>query len=146
VKSVYEVNVAGAAPAGACTRGNPRGSPFANPGHGKTLLASYLVGSRGTDRHAILLGGMVTFTHTASVIAMGLLALLAGQLIVPSLLLPTLELGSGLLVILLGTRLARDRSQSLRNELDGLLTRYFTTGPQGYTQAWNSHEWDTADS
>src|SRR3712207_9133421 len=84
------------------------------PGHGKTLLASYLVGSRGTVRHAVFLGGTVTFAHTASVIATGLLALLAGHLIVPDLLVPTLELGSGLLVVLLGARLIRLRWRSLR--------------------------------
>ena len=39
------------------------------PGHGKTLVAAYLVGSRGTVRHATALGAIVTFTHTASVIA-----------------------------------------------------------------------------
>jgi hypothetical protein len=36
------------------------------PGHGKTLVAAYLVGSRGTVGHAMALGGIVTFTHTAS--------------------------------------------------------------------------------
>src|SRR6266705_3571254 len=35
-----------------------------SPGHGKTLVAAYLVGNRGTARHAIFLGGIVTFTHT----------------------------------------------------------------------------------
>jgi nickel/cobalt transporter (NicO) family protein len=85
------------------------------PGHGKTLLASYLVGSRGTARHALFLGGIVTFAHTASVIAMGLLALLAGHLIVPELLVPTLELSSGLLVLALGARLVRTRSRALRH-------------------------------
>jgi len=47
------------------------------PGHGKTLIAAYLIGSRGTVKHAAALGGIVTFTHTASVIGVGLLALLA---------------------------------------------------------------------
>jgi hypothetical protein len=47
------------------------------PGHGKTLVAAYLVGSRGTVGHAVALGAIVTFTHTASVIVIGLLALFA---------------------------------------------------------------------
>ena len=55
------------------------------PGHGKALVAAYLIGNRGTVRHAAVLGGIVTLTHTASVIAVGLLALLAGRY-VPSLL------------------------------------------------------------
>ncbi len=79
------------------------------PGHGKTLVAAYLIGSRGTVRHAAALGGIVTFTHTASVIAVGLLALLAGQYILPDVLVPALEVGAGLLVVALGARLVRAR-------------------------------------
>jgi ABC-type nickel/cobalt efflux system permease component RcnA len=75
------------------------------PGHGKTLVAAYLIGSRGTTGHAIALGGIVTFTHTASVIAIGLLALLASQFIVPNVLVPSLEILSGLLVVGMGFRL-----------------------------------------
>jgi nickel/cobalt transporter (NicO) family protein len=79
------------------------------PGHGKTLVAAYLIGSRGTVGHAAALGGIVTLTHTASVIAVGLLALLAGQYILPDVLVPALEVGAGLLVVALGTRLVRAR-------------------------------------
>jgi ABC-type nickel/cobalt efflux system permease component RcnA len=79
------------------------------PGHGKTLVAAYLIGSRGTVRHAAALGGIVTLTHTASVIAVGLLALLAGQYILPDVLVPALEVGAGLLVVALGARLLRVR-------------------------------------
>jgi len=85
------------------------------PGHGKTLLAAYLVGNRGTVRHAVFLGGSLTFTHTASVLATGVLVLLAGQLIVPQLLVPALELTSGLLVVALGVRLLPARWRSLRS-------------------------------
>jgi ABC-type nickel/cobalt efflux system permease component RcnA len=35
-----------------------------SPGHGKTIVAAYLVGTRGTPMHAVLVGGVVTFTHT----------------------------------------------------------------------------------
>ena len=75
------------------------------PGHGKTLVAAYLIGSRGTVRHAAAFGGIVTLTHTASVIAVGLLALLAGQYILPDVLVPALEVCAGLLVVALGARL-----------------------------------------
>ncbi len=40
-----------------------------SPGHGKTIVAAYLVGSRGTPRHAMLLGIVVTITHVAAVFA-----------------------------------------------------------------------------
>lgn len=79
------------------------------PGHGKTLVAAYLIGSRGTVKHAVFLGGIVTFTHTASVIVIGLLALLASQFIVPNVLVPALEIASGLLVVALGLQLIRAR-------------------------------------
>lgn len=79
------------------------------PGHGKTLIAAYLIGSRGTVGHAAALGGIVTLTHTASVIAVGLLALLAGQYILPDVLVPALEVCAGLLVVALGARLVRAR-------------------------------------
>src|ERR1035441_6713306 len=53
------------------------------PGHGKTIVAAYLVGSRGTLKHAAFLGAMVTFTHTVSVFALGLVTLFLFRYIVP---------------------------------------------------------------
>ena len=79
------------------------------PGHAKTLMAAYLVGSGGTVRDAAKLGAVVTVTHTASVIIIGLVALLASQFLVPGVLVPVLEAGSGLLVLALGVRLLRLR-------------------------------------
>jgi len=79
------------------------------PGHGKTLLAAYLLGSRGTAKHAAVLGGIVTVADTASVIAIGLLALVASQLILPSVLVPALETCAGLLVVTMGIRLVGSR-------------------------------------
>jgi nickel/cobalt transporter (NicO) family protein len=84
------------------------------PGHGKTLVAAYLVGSRGTVRHAVALGGIVTFTHTASVVVIGLLALFASQFIVPNVLVPMLQVLSGVLVVWMGTRLAWQRWSAVR--------------------------------
>ena len=46
-----------------------------SPGHGKTIVGAYLVGSRGTPRHAAFLGLTVTITHTAGVIALGLITI-----------------------------------------------------------------------
>jgi ABC-type nickel/cobalt efflux system permease component RcnA len=84
------------------------------PGHGKTLVAAYLIGSRGTVGHAAALGGIVTITHTASVIAVGPLALLAGQYMLPNVLVPALEVCAGLLVVALGARLVRARWRRMR--------------------------------
>lgn len=73
-----------------------------SPGHGKTVVGSYLVGSRGTPRHAIFLGLTVTVTHTAGVIALGLLTLFASRYILPEMLFPWLSVGSGALVVAMG--------------------------------------------
>jgi nickel/cobalt transporter (NicO) family protein len=72
------------------------------PGHGKTVVGAYLVGSRGTPLHALLLGGTVTATHTAGVYALGLVTLFLSQYIVPERLYPILEIVSGLLVVGIG--------------------------------------------
>ncbi|CAG1008211.1 Nickel/cobalt efflux system RcnA [Anaerolineales bacterium] len=72
------------------------------PGHGKTIVAAYLVGSKGTARHAIALGSIVTLTHTGSVFALGLLTLTASRYFFSGSLLPYLELLSGVLIVLLG--------------------------------------------
>lgn len=77
------------------------------PGHGKTLLAAYLVGDRGTPRQAVALGTAVTVTHTASVIGIGTAVLIAGRYVVPGVLVPALEAASGVLVVVLGARLLR---------------------------------------
>ncbi len=72
------------------------------PGHGKTIVAAYLVGSRGTTRHAMLLGIIVTMAHTASVFALGGVTLYAARYILPEQLYPWLGLLSGLTIAALG--------------------------------------------
>jgi nickel/cobalt transporter (NicO) family protein len=75
------------------------------PGHGKALVGAYLVGSHGRTRDAMLLGSVVTLTHTGSVLLLGLVTLLASHYILPSLIVPWLELISGVLVVLFGVNL-----------------------------------------
>jgi nickel/cobalt exporter len=72
------------------------------PGHGKTVVAAYLVGSRGTARHALILGLIVTASHTAGVYLLGAVTFYASQHIVPEKLYPWLSLGSGLTIAVLG--------------------------------------------
>ena len=80
-----------------------------SPGHGKAMVAAYLVGSRGTPRHALLLGITVTVTHTAGVFALGLVTLALSAFIVPEQLYPWLNLGSALLVVGVGVSVLRAR-------------------------------------
>ena len=80
-----------------------------SPGHGKTIVTAYLVGQRGTPRHAALLGLIVTVTHTIGVFALGLVTLALSQFIVPDQLYPWLNLVSGLLVVGIGAAVLRAR-------------------------------------
>ena len=77
------------------------------PGHGKTIVGAYLVGSRGTARHALFLGLTTTITHTAGVFALGLLVLFASEFILPEKLYPWLGVLSGLLVVFIGLSIFR---------------------------------------
>jgi nickel/cobalt exporter len=73
-----------------------------SPGHGKAIVTAYLVGQRGTPRHAAALGLIVTATHTVGVFALGFVTLALSQFIVPEQLYPWIGLASGLLVIGVG--------------------------------------------
>lgn len=75
------------------------------PGHGKTIVAAYLVGSRGTARHAAMLGTIVTVSHTAGVFALGAITLYASRYIVPEQLYPWLGVVSGITIAGLGAYL-----------------------------------------
>jgi nickel/cobalt transporter (NicO) family protein len=82
------------------------------PGHGKAMVAAYLVGTKGTPRHAFLLGGTVTVAHTSGVFALGFVTLGLSAFIVPEQLYPWLTLASGLLVVLVGASVLRQRLRS----------------------------------
>ena len=86
-----------------------------SPGHGKTMVAAYLVGSRGTPRHAFLLGVVVTITHTFGVFALGFALLFASRYILPERLFPVLSALSGLLIFGVGLWLFMSRWQGLQN-------------------------------
>jgi ABC-type nickel/cobalt efflux system permease component RcnA len=75
------------------------------PGHGKTVVAAYLVGSRGTAGHAFLLGLVVTASHTVGVYLLGAVTLYASRYVVPERLYPWLGALSGILIAVLGVSL-----------------------------------------
>ena len=85
-----------------------------SPGHGKTIVSAYLVGSRGTPWHAALLGLITTATHTAGVFALGGITLLLSQWIVPDRLYPWLDLSAGLLVVGVGAAVLAARTRHAR--------------------------------
>ena len=87
-----------------------------SPGHGKAMVAAYLVGARGTSRHALALGAVVTVTHTIGVFALGLVTLLLAQYILPEDLYPWLTLASGLMVVAIGGAVLRSRVLVVRRQ------------------------------
>ena len=79
------------------------------PGHGKTLMAAYMVGSSSKVRHAVSVGSAVAIMHTASVLGLGLLVLTLEQTFRPEALYPWLGLLSGLVALGLGAYLLISR-------------------------------------
>ena len=88
-----------------------------SPGHGKTVVAAYLVGSRGTWKHALFLAAVVTVTHTSSVYALGFTALYLSEYVLAENLYPWLGVASGVLVLALGATLLASRLRA--SELPG---------------------------
>jgi ABC-type nickel/cobalt efflux system permease component RcnA len=85
-----------------------------SPGHGKSMVAGYLAGSRGRPRHAVALGLTVTATHTAAVFALGLVTLAASQYVLPEDIYPWLGVASGLMVVAIGVAVMRSRYRRWR--------------------------------
>ena len=81
----------------------------ASPGHGKTMVAAYLIGEQGTPRHAVILGLIVTLTHTSAAFAVALLL----KFVLPASAAPTVQsvlgVGGGALVAFIGLWLLMQR-------------------------------------
>ena len=90
-----------------------------SPGHGKAIVTAYLVGQRGTPKHAAALGLIVTATHTVGVFALGFVTLALSQFIVPEQLYPWIGLASGLLVIGVGASVLLARVRHRRAHAHG---------------------------
>lgn len=85
-----------------------------SPGHGKAVVGAYLIGSRGTPKHAMFLGLTVTATHTAGIFALGFVALALSHVILPETVFPYLSLLSGVLVIMIGLSIGYRRYRAYR--------------------------------
>lgn len=103
-----------------------------SPGHGKTVVAAYLVGTRGSAWHALLLGLTVTFTHTVGVFLLGLVVLSLQQYIVPETLYPWLGFFSGVLIMIVGLTLFVQRFRHWRSS-------YATVANVTHTHGGSTH-------
>jgi len=107
------------------------------PGHGKTIVAAYLVGTRGRVRDAFVLGIIVTFTHTFSVIVLAVIALFASHHILADQLVPVLTGFSGLLICLIGIYLFQLR---LKNFIRRAPHHHdFSHDPPNPDHRWDHH-------
>jgi nickel/cobalt exporter len=93
------------------------------PGHGKTVMAAYLVGQNGSLRQALGIGASVTLTHTAGVLVLGLL-LSASTVATPERLYPWLGAISGMMLASIGM---------------ALLLRAWRMRRLGLAGIWHSH-------
>ena len=84
------------------------------PGHGKTVVGAYLIGSRGRVSDAVALGLIVTLTHSGSVILLGVLSTLAAAIFVPETVQKVLEVVSGFLVVGVGAWMLAVRVRQAR--------------------------------
>ncbi|MDQ1471529.1 MAG: nickel/cobalt transporter (NicO) family protein [Bryobacterales bacterium] len=95
------------------------------PGHGKTMVAAYLVGERGTAKHAVILGGMVTFTHTISVFILGIATMFLSRYIMAERISKVLGVISGLTIVWIGAM---------------MLWRRYRTLSHGHSHSHNHHD------
>ena len=95
------------------------------PGHGKTLMAAYLVGTRGTPRHAVGLGLAVSVSHTLGILALAALVLAAETRLPPDMVVRIAPLVAAVSILVVGgwmlfteARRAIAARRSRRQELD----------------------------
>jgi nickel/cobalt transporter (NicO) family protein len=72
------------------------------PGHGKTLMAAYLVGSRGTALHAVGLGLSVTLSHTVGILALAAIIIGAQGVLAPDVVVRTAPVVAAISIVLIG--------------------------------------------
>jgi ABC-type nickel/cobalt efflux system permease component RcnA len=85
-----------------------------SPGHGKTIMAAYLVGGRGSSRQAVGLGLAVATSHTLGVLALAGVTLAASSVLPPERMYPILGVVSGALVVAIGAALLWSRLRVIR--------------------------------
>jgi ABC-type nickel/cobalt efflux system permease component RcnA len=90
-----------------------------SPGHGKALVGAYLVATRGRPIDAVVLGLLVTCSHVASVILLGVVSLAASRYFVPEQVFPYLEMASALLIVGLGIWMLATRWAHARAHVHG---------------------------
>jgi ABC-type nickel/cobalt efflux system permease component RcnA len=73
------------------------------PGHGKTLMAAYLVGTRGTPVHAVGLGLSVSISHTIGILALASLVIGAQRIVDPDLIVRAAPVVAAIGIVAIGS-------------------------------------------
>jgi ABC-type nickel/cobalt efflux system permease component RcnA len=90
------------------------------PGHGKTVMAAYLIGTRGRPLDAVALGVIVSVMHTTSVLVLGAVLYQLDERFALDEIYPVLTLASGVGVLAVGAWLAMTRAKSLARWRPGI--------------------------
>lgn len=81
------------------------------PGHGKTVVSAYMVGTGGTVKDAVTLGISVTVMHLSSVVALGIFLALTSRYVIPPGIKSTMGALSGLIIVCIGLHMTYRRWQ-----------------------------------
>jgi nickel/cobalt exporter len=111
------------------------------PGHGKTVVGAYLIGSKGRVSDAVLLGLVVTLTHSGSVILLGVLSTVAAAIFLPETVQKVLGVVSGLLVVGVGGWMLAVRLRQARDSSAGHSHEHVETTSHAHN---HSHPHDPA--
>jgi ABC-type nickel/cobalt efflux system permease component RcnA len=112
-----------------------------SPGHGKTIVGAYLVGSHATPKHALFLGLTTTIAHTTGVFALGAIALFASQYILPDQLYPWLSVLSGLMVVAIGLNLFINRLRTHQSGKSAAAHQHLSfSASQSHSHSHHSHD------
>ncbi|HEY7702789.1 MAG TPA: hypothetical protein VIB02_10790 [Candidatus Limnocylindrales bacterium] len=90
------------------------------PGHGKTLMAAYLVGTRGSTRHAIGLGAAVSVSHTAGILALAAIIVTATDVVAPDVVVRWSPVVAAISILLIGVWMLLGEVRRRRAEPAGL--------------------------
>jgi nickel/cobalt exporter len=85
------------------------------PGHGKTVVAAYLVGTKGRNIDAIILGLVVTFTHTFSIVILAVIAKFTSRYYSEQVLHSYLGIVSSMIIMGLGIWMMKTRWIALKD-------------------------------
>ena len=72
------------------------------PGHGKTLMAAYLVGTRGSARHALGLGAAVSLSHTVGILILATVVVAATDVVAPDVIVRWAPVVAAVSIVLIG--------------------------------------------